>query len=150
MLKNLVTRQLLKSNQIGTSILYGIANKHNCFKIQFSVCIDNFEQYFQASILKTQNDLESFIITWKVFTPLKSSRLKLSVWFPDFWICSTAKNLKIRKRRKSTDSFVKQRIPMANICNYLENYNFALSVTVVFLRAFKGSCKNESNTDISY
>ena len=35
---------------------------------------------------------------------------------------------------------------MANIYNYLENYNFALSVTVAFLRAFKGSCKNESNT----
>ena len=79
LLKDLVTRKLLKSNQLGTSILFGIANEHNCFKIQFSVCIDNFEQYFQGSILKTQNDLESFIITWKVFTPLKNNRLKLSV-----------------------------------------------------------------------
>ena len=62
-LKDLFTRKLLKSNQIGTSILFGITNQHNCFKIQFSVCMDNFEQYFQVSILKTQNDLESFIIT---------------------------------------------------------------------------------------
>ena len=60
-------------------MVFGIANEHNCFKIQFSVCIDNFEQYFQAPILKTQNDLESFIITWKVFTPLKNNRLKLTV-----------------------------------------------------------------------
>ena len=29
----IATRQLLKSNQIGTSILFDIANEHNCFKI---------------------------------------------------------------------------------------------------------------------
>ena len=75
----MVTRKLLKSNQRATSILFGITNEHNCFKIQFSVCIDKFQQYFQASILKTQNGLESFIITWEVFTPLKNNRLKLSV-----------------------------------------------------------------------
>ena len=79
MLKDLVTRKLLKSNQLGTSILFRISNEHNCFKVQFSVCIDNSEQYYEASILKTQNDFESFIITWKAFTPLKNNRRKLSV-----------------------------------------------------------------------
>ena len=59
--KDLVTRQLLKSNQIGTSILFGIANEHNCFKIQFSVCIDNFEQYFDTSLPITLNDLKTFV-----------------------------------------------------------------------------------------
>ena len=64
LVKDLFTRKLLKSNQLGTSILSGIANRQNCFKIQLSVCTDyNFEQYFQASLLKSQNDLESFIIT---------------------------------------------------------------------------------------
>ena len=81
LLKDAVTRKLRKSNQLGTSILFGIANELSCFKNQFFVCIDNFEQYFQASILETQNDLECFIITWKVFTPLKNNRLKLSVVF---------------------------------------------------------------------
>ena len=116
--KDLVTRQLLKSNQIGTSILFGIANEHNCFKIQFSVCIDKFEQCFQASIVKTQNDLESFKITWKVLTPLKNDRLKLSMVSGLLNIFSDKKHLTTWKRRKSTDSFVKQRLPMASICNY--------------------------------
>ena len=61
---NLVTRKVLKNDQLVMSILFGIANEQNCFKIQLSVCIDyNLEQYFQASLLKSQNDLESFIIT---------------------------------------------------------------------------------------
>ena len=80
--------------------------------------IANFEQYFQASILKTQNDLESFVITWKVFTPLKNNRLKLSVVSGLLNMLYGKKPKKTRKRRKSTDSFVKQRIPMASICNY--------------------------------
>ena len=61
---NLVTRKVLKSDQLVMSILFDIANEQNYFKIQLSVSIDyNFEQYFQASLLKIQNDLESFIIT---------------------------------------------------------------------------------------
>ena len=89
MLNNSVTRKLLKSNQLGTSTLFGIPNEHNCFKSQLSVCTDNFEQYSHASIL-TKNDLERFIITWKAFTPLKNDRQKLSVVL-DFWLCSIAK-----------------------------------------------------------
>ena len=115
LLKDLVTRKLLKSNQPGTSILFRTANEHNCFKIQFSVCIDNFEQYFQAPILKTQNDLESFIITWKVFTSLKNNRLNLSVIFQLLNMLYGKKPTKTWKRRKSTDSFVKQRIPMLTL-----------------------------------
>ena len=117
-LRKLRTRKLLKSNQLGMSILFGIANEHNCFKFQFSVCIDNFEQYFQASILKTQNDLESFIITRNVFTPLKNNRLKLCVVSGLPNMLYDKKPQKTWKRRKLTDSFVKQRISMPNIGNY--------------------------------
>ena len=59
--KSSVTRQLLKSYQLGTFILFAIANEHNCFKIQFSVCIDNFEQYFDTSLPITLNDLKTFV-----------------------------------------------------------------------------------------
>ena len=55
MLKGLVTRQLRNSNQLGTSILFGIANEHN------SVCIDNFEQYFETSLLIPLNDFQNFV-----------------------------------------------------------------------------------------
>ena len=119
LLKDLVSRKLLKSNQLGTSVLFGIANEHNCFKIQISACIDNFEQYFQASILKTRNDLESFIIIWKVFTPLKNNRLKLSVVSGLLNMLYGKKSPKTRKHRKSTDSFVKQRIPMGSFKKYV-------------------------------
>ena len=118
MLKDIVARKLFKSNKHGRSILFGIANEHHCFKIQFSVCIDNFEQYFQASVLKTQNDLESFKITWKVFPPLKNNRLKLSVVSGLLNMFYGKKTPITRKGPKSTDSFVKQRIPVANICSY--------------------------------
>ena len=79
--KILIAKRL--SRKLGTSILFGIAIEHNCFKIQFSICMDNFEQYFQTAILKTQNYLESFIITWKVFTPLKNSRLFYDLQYGD-------------------------------------------------------------------
>ena len=79
MLKDLFSRKLLKSNQLVTSILFNISNGKNCLKIQLSVCTDNLEQYFQVSLLKRQNDWESFIIPWKVFTSLKNNRLQLSV-----------------------------------------------------------------------
>ena len=78
MLKDLVTRKLLKSNQLGTSILFNMANGKNCLKIWISVCTDNLEQYLQVSLLKKQNDSESFVIAWKVFTFLKNNRLQLS------------------------------------------------------------------------
>ena len=52
---------LVKNNQLGTSTLFGIANEHNCFKIQFSVCVDLFEQYFDTCHLITMNDLQNFV-----------------------------------------------------------------------------------------
>ena len=61
------------------SIVFRIANEHNCFKILFSICIDNFEQYFDTSLPITQNDLQNFVNNSKVFTPLKNNKLKLSV-----------------------------------------------------------------------
>ena len=85
---------------------------NNCFKVQFSVCINNFGQYFQASILKTQNDLESFTLTWKVFTSLKNNRLKLSV------VSGLLNVLYGKKTPQKPCNVVKQRIPMANICKY--------------------------------
>ena len=39
----------------------GLANEENCFKIQLSVCIDHFKQYFDSSLLSTSNDLQSFL-----------------------------------------------------------------------------------------
>ena len=56
LLKDLVTRKLFKSNQPGTQIIFNVANEKSSLKIQLSVCTDNLEQYFQASLLKRQND----------------------------------------------------------------------------------------------
>ena len=74
MLKDLVTRQLLKSNQLGTSILFGIANEHNCLKIQFSVCVDNFEQYFDTFHLITRKDLQNFVNNSKSLHPFEKQQ----------------------------------------------------------------------------
>ena len=49
------------------------------FKIQFFVCIDNFEQYFDTSLPVTLNDLQSFVNNMKNVHPLKNTKLKLSV-----------------------------------------------------------------------
>ena len=49
------------------------------------------------------------LITRKAFTPLKNNKLKLSVIY--------GKNPKTRKCGKLTESFVKQRLPIANIRN---------------------------------
>ena len=40
-----------------------MANEENSLKIQFSVCIDNFEQYFDTSFIITQNDFQFLQIT---------------------------------------------------------------------------------------
>ena len=71
MLKDLVTGQLLKSNQLGTSILFGIANEHSSFKIQFSVYVDKFEQYFDTFHLITMNDLQNFVNNSKSVHPFE-------------------------------------------------------------------------------
>ena len=44
------------------------SNEENCFKIQFSAYIDNFEQYFDSSLLTTQNDSQSFFIKFEGFS----------------------------------------------------------------------------------
>ena len=71
LLKDLVTRKILKSDQLVTSILFGIANEQNYFKIQLSVCIDNFEQYLDISVLITQNALQSFVNNMKNVLPIE-------------------------------------------------------------------------------
>ena len=51
--------------------LFGIANEHSCFKIQFSVCTDKFEQYFDTFHLITMNDLQNFVNNSKSVHPFK-------------------------------------------------------------------------------
>ena len=48
-----------------------MASEENCLTIQFSVCIDNFEQYFDTSLLITQNDLQSFVKNMKNVLPIE-------------------------------------------------------------------------------
>ena len=94
MLKDLVTRQLLKSNQLGMPILFGIANEHNCFKIQFSVCVDKFEQYFDTFHLIGMNDLQNFVNNSKNVHPFEKKQTKNFPWFPGLRIWSMAKTRK--------------------------------------------------------
>ena len=56
------------------------------------------------------------LITRKAFTPLINNKLKLSV-ISGFTNMVYSKNKKTRKCRKLTQSFVKQRSPIANIWN---------------------------------
>ena len=57
-----IARKLLKKV---TNLLHqyylDLGNKENCFVIQFSVYVDNFEQYFDSSLLTIQNDLHCFL-----------------------------------------------------------------------------------------
>ena len=39
---------------------FDLANEENCLKIHLSVCIDNFEQYFDTYLLITQYDFQIF------------------------------------------------------------------------------------------
>ena len=78
MLKGLVTRQLHNSNQLGTSVLFGITNEHN------SVCIDNFEQYFETSLLipliGTVSVLRTVSVHFQGFKDLVFCRTRFPIW----------------------------------------------------------------------
>ena len=94
--------------------IFLLANEENCLKIQFSVCIDNFEQYFETSLLITQNDLQSFVNNMKNVLPIEKQQTKTFRLFRVFEYGLWQKT-KTWKHRKSTESFIKQRPPVANI-----------------------------------
>ena len=54
-----------------TVLSFGIANEHNCLKIQFSVCVDKFEQYLDTFHLITMNDLQNFVNNSKSVHPFE-------------------------------------------------------------------------------
>ena len=95
---------------------FDLANEENCLKIQFSVRFDNFEQYFDTSLIITLDDLQNFGNKTKSIHSFEKQQTKT---FCDFWVFQYGlwQEKKIRKRRKSTVSFVKQRSPVANIQN---------------------------------
>ena len=127
-IRNYQTRKLLISNQLGTSIL--------TLTLQMRRTVSRFNSLF--TLITILSSLSPKITEWlrKFYHSMKSLHLfvkKQTTTFCGFQIFEYAlweKTLKTWKHQKSTDSFVKQRIPMANICNYCKT---AIWYTIQFL-----------------
>ena len=61
LLTDLVTRKRSKETNLLRQNYLDLANEENCFETKFSVCVDNFEQYFGSSPLTVQNDIQNFL-----------------------------------------------------------------------------------------
>ena len=61
----------LKVTNLVHKYYFELANEENCLKTHFSVCIDNFEQHFDTSLLITLNDLQNFVNNTKSVHPFE-------------------------------------------------------------------------------